>query len=693
MPIQYSPLDEGNCEIRLIRFLRTNKPQLEICIRTVPKVDSGPYYCLSYEWGDDTPVWPIIVDDTEILVPKNLGEALVRLQDERVVEYLWADALCINQEDMVEKRNQINLMGSIYSDATAVFAWLGPGSALTDEAMKEISHFGHTIIRHLMKIISPEMASDHLARPELTTQAFCMDIIALISQLDPECWEEIGWKNADGRVDVEVWATVLSRSFWKRAWILQELAKSSDAYILVGDKKAPLYCFSAILEFVHAISFVSADTATIYRMYDLMQLLFDTPILQKLRYFCLPALVFERDILSLIAECSDMSVTVPQDRIFSLSALTTTGLGPEINYSKALPELLEEITHDSFLRRGLHSPQLNTTKCPWAAGSPSWVAICSGTAGSFSLNHWMQFSRVAAVNGINDRHKFAQAADEFAACGQDSYTVTRNNFPRPGILRIPCIVLAQVDMFQRLGPTEEDIKQQTAILDHATNLGGASQGGNFKQQDLSQLLFSTSALTKLTAFFDTVTDLKPHLRARLRLFILRVLRKNNKKLSRSQERHDLLVEWIYSLFFFPKHQALQEAAEFYRKYKEEFSKALQIILLAGEQISNLSKDENFNWNILALCVAKSSAFLPTIKMACENRSIFKTSDGNVGLGPATLQAGDYLVILPNMRLPHIVRAAGPGVYQLIDEAFVPGIMYGEIFDKLEAPPETWMELC
>ena len=179
----------------------------------------------------------------------------------------------------------------------------------------------------------------------------------------------------------------------------------------------------------------------------------------------------------------------------------------------------------------------------------------------------------------------------------------------------------------------------------------------------------------------------------MRLFILRVVRKNYKNLSRSQERHDLLVEWICRLFFSPKQQALQEAAEFHRKYKEEFSEALQIVLLACEQISSLSKDGNFDWNILALCVTKSSAYLPTIKMACKNRSIFKTSDGNVGLGPATLQAGDYLVILPNVRLPHIVRASALGVHQLIDEAFVPGIMYGEIFDKQEVPPQTWMGLC
>lgn len=41
-------------------------------------------------------------------------------------QYLWVDALCINQQDPQEKTHQVQLMGKIYSLAESVLVWLGP---------------------------------------------------------------------------------------------------------------------------------------------------------------------------------------------------------------------------------------------------------------------------------------------------------------------------------------------------------------------------------------------------------------------------------------------------------------------------------------------------------------------------------------------------------------------------------------
>jgi len=45
---------------------------------------------------------------------------------------LWIDALCINQEDYLERNNQVLLMGEIYRCAAGVISWLGAAQCLID---------------------------------------------------------------------------------------------------------------------------------------------------------------------------------------------------------------------------------------------------------------------------------------------------------------------------------------------------------------------------------------------------------------------------------------------------------------------------------------------------------------------------------------------------------------------------------
>ncbi|KAJ3578883.1 hypothetical protein NPX13_g1688 [Xylaria arbuscula] len=56
----------------------------------------------------------------------NLAQALRHLRHESEPRYLWADALCINQQDVKEKNHQVVLMKDIYAYAREVAVWLGP---------------------------------------------------------------------------------------------------------------------------------------------------------------------------------------------------------------------------------------------------------------------------------------------------------------------------------------------------------------------------------------------------------------------------------------------------------------------------------------------------------------------------------------------------------------------------------------
>ena len=48
---------------------------------------------------------------------------------------IWVDALCINQQDIVERGQEVRRMGLIYRQARNVVIWLGNEARESDKAM------------------------------------------------------------------------------------------------------------------------------------------------------------------------------------------------------------------------------------------------------------------------------------------------------------------------------------------------------------------------------------------------------------------------------------------------------------------------------------------------------------------------------------------------------------------------------
>lgn len=74
----------------------------------------------------------MIVNGTNFPNRENLADALRHLQREDRPGGLWVDAVCINQNDNLEKSKQLLLMKSTYHKATEVVAWLGPATKGSD---------------------------------------------------------------------------------------------------------------------------------------------------------------------------------------------------------------------------------------------------------------------------------------------------------------------------------------------------------------------------------------------------------------------------------------------------------------------------------------------------------------------------------------------------------------------------------
>lgn len=124
--------DETSTHIRVIQI----KPGCGEPIRCVMKHMRRPasrsessYSCLSYRWGPKQPRRPIYIEgehinEGETEVRQNLRDFLDAARDANVTDWIWIDALCINQEDVTEREQQVGQMGQTYEQAKKVFVWL-----------------------------------------------------------------------------------------------------------------------------------------------------------------------------------------------------------------------------------------------------------------------------------------------------------------------------------------------------------------------------------------------------------------------------------------------------------------------------------------------------------------------------------------------------------------------------------------
>ena len=135
--------------VRLLRILPSDDPEdVKVVLETHP-LERAKCEALSYVWGDPADKRKIVCNGREVWITVNLYGAFkaqrpcsfksVRrhgrkfmptdMPDESSLfnanRLLWADALCIDQSDIVEKTEQVRMMHYIYAKADKVFISLG----------------------------------------------------------------------------------------------------------------------------------------------------------------------------------------------------------------------------------------------------------------------------------------------------------------------------------------------------------------------------------------------------------------------------------------------------------------------------------------------------------------------------------------------------------------------------------------
>lgn len=189
LPPQSQSLDFGRLETRFLSIKSAPRrpglaAEVSCTLETKSLFESPGYVALSYSWGDHNATRPILLDGKVTEVTTSLEVALKELLA-RGVEVAWVDALCIDQKNNYEKVYQLRQMGTIFSKAAKVVAWLGPAADESDDAMK----------------LLPTMSkSDD------------------VDQHGPAVLK------------------LLQRPYWERVWIIQEIAKASKVEVWCGSQ-------------------------------------------------------------------------------------------------------------------------------------------------------------------------------------------------------------------------------------------------------------------------------------------------------------------------------------------------------------------------------------------------------------------------------------------------------------------------
>lgn len=185
----YKQLDASKREIRLL-VLNPGSYELKGSLIHA-SLDAKPCFeAVSYVWGQPPFHHSILIDKYIFQIGPNLETVLRKLRDLKVSKTLWIDAICINQSDEEERRQQILEMQNIFTSAVQVRAWLG-----------EDPKHGELAISLLEDLQEEDIAKFSL------------------NNFKTKKWEAL--KN--------FW----SQPYWKRIWIVQEIAVAHER-VLIG---------------------------------------------------------------------------------------------------------------------------------------------------------------------------------------------------------------------------------------------------------------------------------------------------------------------------------------------------------------------------------------------------------------------------------------------------------------------------
>lgn len=305
------------------------------------------FEALSYTWGsaDDPEIAfveytrtkaGLLADIGTLPIGHNLATALRHLRLPDKSRTLWVDAVCINQEDLTEREDQVKRMASIYKLAQRVVVWLGPSSGDSDTAFSYLDYLGSQleVSRNRYRYRAPGATEPEWFR------SIC-----------PIPFSDKVWTAID---------RLLQRPWFERLWVWQEIQLANSRAIAVCGHRTMLWqnLRKAIIALL-----TKDELPTISLRRRLQSVENVTTEMNSCTFGTLIGYSRER-------HCSD-----PRDKIYGMLSFCGQQLAEriEVSYTKDVAEVYKDV----FLQSSLQNRRLDSlpgcTSTRQRPGSPSWV--------------------------------------------------------------------------------------------------------------------------------------------------------------------------------------------------------------------------------------------------------------------------------------------------------------------------------
>jgi hypothetical protein len=643
-------------------------------IQTYSIDDHPPYIALSYTWGDPNNTVPILCNGRVIAVTQNLKEALWQFREgrKRLVRqrssttsrsqllHFWIDAICINQTDNKEKSSQVGLMTEIYQRARHVFVWLGPADKSSDLAIRCINSIGSMTEACGMESMENAFEAYHKIWHKM---AFGPEGFQRLVSVDPviqnvdgslftvsgkalkDLFDNVsGWSSQSNLLPIAELKDFFTRSWWTRMWVLQETTLSRDTHFICGPQRlsrircnAFIHMYAALWTIIVTAFQRDQKSLNQYQREIVMRLfhhrptiLLSMPRIHHESRFPLAALLRATCVGSINLNRHgphNLESTKPEDKIFALLGLAADRkelerFGVVPNYD--IPYEQTYATAMAALLRQGHISLLSMCQAPRSPNLPSWVP------------DWSQ-SMTAMLQDVRNDHMTLYP--EFSSSGHRTHGTSIKIFKDIGIIR--------------------RISIKSYLYDEIYQVGRFANRSDSKEVPLSQT-YSWP--------IDWLLEIM-----RLSYCSRRDYKGFHNRLRASGRNSIGDVGW-------------NRDGDFARVGNDRFDDAVILLRDGLQSIRNprfklqaqrfiASQTRN---SVVGRGIGNELQLALEIMGKSLGRLPFVTQKGHLGLSSERVMRGDRIVIIAGSQVPFVLRPQDKGNFSVVSEAYVDGIMDGEI---------------